>query len=127
MDFAMIKGPNGEMEMSWDKPTDITNLLYFSLNIVKGSLFNNPEFGLDLSDIKKVTAEKIDLIRSRVEKALKWITDIGKASSITVQVEKNTQSVGRVDIFIKAIQSTGTPVELSTFRSVGGASDGFGI
>jgi hypothetical protein len=127
MDFAIIQGPNGQAEMSWDKPTNIGNLLYFSINIKKGTLFDNPNFGLDLSDIKKLTNEKIPLIQERVEKAVKWILDIGKAKEITVVVEKNTQAIGRVDIYIKAIQADGTPVEYSTFRSVGGSADGFSL
>jgi len=125
MDFAIVQGPNGVPEMSWEKPTNIGNLLYFSINIKKGTLFNNPGFGLDLSDIKKLTDEKLPLIQDRVEKSLKWILDIGKAREILVTVEKNIQAIGRVDIFIKATQADGTPVDLSTFRSVGGPADGF--
>ena len=127
MDFAIVQGNNGVAEMSWDKPTNISNLLYFSVSLPQGLMFNLPNFGLNLLDIKKLTDDKIELIQGRVEKAVQWIIDIGKARSIDVLVEKNAQAVGRVDIQIRAIQADGTPVSLDTFRSVGGPADGFTI
>jgi len=127
MDFALQQGANGTTEMSWDKSTDIFNLLWFSVNLPKGSMFNLPDFGLNLSDIKKLTDDKIELIKGRLEKSTQWIIDIGKAKSITVIVEKNTQSIGRVDIFLSAIEADGTPVDVNTFRTVGGPEDGFTI
>jgi len=119
MDFSIVQEKNGIADISWEKPTTIFNLLWFSINIVRGTIFNNPTFGLDLSDIKKLTDDKIEIITARYQAALKWIIDIGKARSIDVIVEKNTQSIGRIDILVSAIQADGTPVELSTFRSVG--------
>jgi len=116
----MEQGTNGVAVMTWEKSTDIGNLLYFSVNIQKGLLFNLPNFGLNLSDIKKLTTDKIALIQGRVEKSVQWIQDIGRARSIEVIVEPNTQSIGRVDIQIKAIQADGTPVDINTFRTVGG-------
>ena len=122
MDFAIIQGKNGVSEMSWVKSTDIGNLLYFSINIQKGTLFNDPDFGLDLSDLKKVTDSTVDIIKNRIEKAVKWIVDIKRAVYIDVIIEKNLQTIGRIDISVTALQADGTPVELKTFRSVGGAA-----
>ena len=122
MDFAIIQGKNGVSEMSWEKSTDIGNLLYFSINIQKRTLFNDPDFGLDLSDLKKVTDSTVDIIKNRIEKAVKWIVDIKRAVYIDVIIEKNLQTIGRIDISVTALQADGTPVELNTFRSVGGAA-----
>jgi phage gp46-like protein len=86
-----------------------------------------PNFGLNISDIKKLTDDKIELIKGRYEQALSWIVDIGKARSITVYTEKQTGSIDRVNVRVLAIEADGTPVSYDTFKSVGGAEDGFAI
>ena len=120
MEFSVITGSNGVAEMSWDAPEDISTIIWTSLNVKKGSLFNVPEFGVDLSDIKKVTSSKVDLIKTRFEAALQWILDIGKAKSITVIVERNKQDKSRIDYKVEAVQADGIPVTVESFRTVGG-------
>lgn len=127
MDFSIIEGANGNPVLSWDKPTDISTNIYTSLLVTKGKLFNMPDFGLDLSDIKKVTSYNLDLIKSRIEKALQWLLDIGKAKSIKVIVEKDSRDISRVNYKVEATQADGIPVVVSYFRSVGGADDEFSI
>jgi len=127
MDFALEQDANGLVKMSWEKSTNIFNLIWFSLNIPVKFQFNNPNFGIDLSDIKKLTDDKIALIQGRYEKALQWIVDIGKANSMNIDVEKDTNITGRVNIRVVMIQADGTPVPYDTFKAVGGPEDGFTI
>jgi len=127
MDFKIISERNGTAKMSWDKSDDITGNLYFSLNIVPGTLFNNPTFGLLLSDIKKVTVAKLTLIKQRVVNAVQWIIDVGKATYIDVLVERDLANINRVNIKIEALQANGTNLSYSQFRTVGGPAQGFSI
>lgn len=127
MDYSITQGSEGTPELSWSKPTDITTNIYTSLNITKGSLFNMPDFGLDLSDIRKVTANNINLIRTRLETALAWLLDVGKAKSITVIVEKDNRDIHRINYKVEALQADGIPVTVTNFRTVGGADDDFAI
>lgn len=127
MDFQIVQGNNGVADIDWVKSDGITNAVYLSIMIQKGTLFNKPNFGLDLSDIKKLTDDKIPLIQGRCEQALKWMVDIGKARSFEVSVLKNTKAIGRVDISARVIKADGTPVDVDTFRTVGGPPDGFTI
>jgi hypothetical protein len=127
MHFSITQGANGNPVMSWDQPEDISTNIYTTLGIKKRSWFLNPSFGLDLSDIKKVTVNNIDLIKSRIIKALQWLLDSGKAKSITVIVEKDLRDTGRINYKVEAIQANGIPVTVSYFRTVGGPDDDFTI
>lgn len=127
MDFSITEGENGNPEVSWDKPDNITTAIYTSTQIPKGKLFNMPEFGLDLSDIKKVTANNINKIKSRIEKSLQWLKETRKAKSINVIVEKDSSDISRINYKVEAIQADGIPVTVSYFRTVGGADDSFTI
>ncbi len=127
MNFALEPGPNGTTVMSWDKPTTIFNEVWFSINTPYGSIINLPKFGLNLSDIKKLTDDKPALIQGRVEKCLQWIIDIGLGVSMEVSVLKSDAVVGRVDINAKVTESDGTVIDVDTFRTVGGPADDFSI
>ena len=127
MDFSIVEGSNGNPEVSWEKPTNIATNIYTSLMIKKGSLFNTPSFGLDLSDIKKVTATNIKLIETRLRDALQWLIDIGKAKTINVIVERDSLDRSRINYKVEAVQADGIPVIVSYFRTVGGAADDFSI
>lgn len=127
MNFAIIQGDNGIPEMSWEKSEDISTSLYLSLGISHGTLFNNIDFGLKLDDIKKVTVNNIELIKSRIENALQWMLDIGKVKTIDIIVERDSKDINRIDIKVEAVQIDGTPINISMFRTVGGPADGFTI
>lgn len=127
MDYSIITGDNGIPEMSWSKPDNITTLVYTSLHIQKGKLFTMPDFGLDLSDIKKVTLNNIEKIKSRLEAALKWLLEIKKAKSLNVIVERDLSDITRINYKVEIVQADGIPVTVSYFRTVGGASDDFSI
>lgn len=126
MDFKIITDfEAGTAMMSWDKEDSIRGNIFFSLNIIPGSIFNNPTFGLKLDDIKKITTASIELIHQRITNSLQWIIDVGKATSIVVLVEKDDLDKNRINIKIEAVQSDGTALSYSQFLPVGGPSDGF--
>jgi len=127
MDFAITVDNNGNADILWTKPEDITTNIYLSLNITKGLLFNKPSFGLNLNDIKKITDKNIEKIKQRIENALQWLIDVGKAKSILVTVERDTIVDTRINYKIEAIQADGLPVIVTNFRDVGGPADGFTI
>lgn len=127
MDYSIITGDNGVPEMSWDKPENISTLLFNSVSVKKGTLISKPDFGLDLSDIKKVTTININKIKSRIETACKWLIEVGKAKSLNIIVERNPKDLTRINYKIEAIQADGIPVTVSYFQTVGGASDNFTI
>ena len=119
MDFAITVDKQGNAKMTWDKETTITGNVYFSLNIVPGTLFNNPTFGLDLSDIKKITASNINLIRQRIKNALQWLLDTGKAQSIDIIVERDLINISRMNIRVEVKQSDGIDFTYEQFKTVG--------
>ena len=126
MDFKIISDIEaGTAQMSWDKADDITGNIYFSLNIVPGTMFNLPDFGLKLSDIKKITTANITLIHQRITNALQWLIDVGKATKIDVLVERDQTDLNRINIKVEAKQADGTELAYSEFKEVGGPSDDF--
>lgn len=121
MDFSIIQGDNGRLKMSWDKPADITTNIFSSITIKKGSFFSNPDFGLDLSDIRLVTDENINEIKDRFYSALKWLIDSGKAKSVKVEAYKNNNDVTRVDFKLSIVQSKDNQtITITAFKTVGG-------
>lgn len=121
MDFSIVQGDNGRLKMSWDKPADITTNIFSSITIKKGSFFSNPDFGLDLSDIRLVTDENINEIKDRFYSALKWLIDSGKAKSVKVEAYKNNNDVTRVDFKLSIVQSKDNQtITITAFKTVGG-------
>lgn len=127
MDFGITINNDGSASMTWNKTTDISSNVWFSLNIEQGSQFNNRSFGLKLSDIKKISANNIDLIHERIVNALEWIKTLGKASSINVKVERNKFNVYRLDYQVEIMQSDGIPITVNNFITVGGPSSDFSV
>ena len=119
MNFNIVQGADGVAELSWLKPTDIFPNVFISMNIKKGSLFTTPKFGLDLSDINKVTASKILLIEKRLLAALSWLLETEKARALKVKVVKNNLVYNRVDVKIEIIQADNQPIVIENFIKVG--------
>lgn len=120
MNFGIIVRDDGRGEMSWDEPVDITTNLWLSLNIRKGKIPNTPDFGLDLSDIDRVTDDNVDLIQERLEQATQWLVDIGRAKQIEISTEIDINNINRVNYSIEAIQADDKTVTLNNFVYVGG-------
>lgn len=127
MNFGIEVNNDGSASMTWDKSENIVNNVWLSLNTEQGSQFNNKSFGLKLSDIKKISANNIDLIYKRVAQALEWIKTLGRAKSIIVKVEKNLFNVNRIDYQVEIVQSDGIPITVNNFITVGGPSSGFTV
>jgi phage gp46-like protein len=127
MNFGIKVSNNGKGEMIWAKPTDISTNVWWTMNIDKGSMFNNPNFGLDISDIRKITTNALRVFKQRSEDALKWLLTVGKASSIAVTVEKDDLDLNRINWQIDITQADGIPITMSSFRTIGGPSNGFAL
>lgn len=127
MNFGIIVSNDGKGEMSWQPPTDISTNVWWSISLQKGRLFNNVGFGLDLSDIKKITGSSITMIRQRIEAALKWLLTTGRAKSIEVLVERDDKDYNRLNWKVTIFQADGIPVIVESYRTIGGASSGFTI
>ncbi len=119
MNFSIIDGAEGTSVLSWDKPTDISGAVYLSYTIKKGALFTAPDFGLDLSDIKKVTDNNLVIIKQRLEQALNWMLITEKARAVSITVEKDNIVYGRVNITTEIIQSDSVPITIDNFIKVG--------
>lgn len=127
MNFGIDIDSTGVGTMTWEKPTDISTNIYWSLNIDQGRMFNNPGFGLQLDDIKKVTTNNVNLIQQRVESALQWLLNTKRAKSIDVIVERDTTDPNRINWKVTAEQADGFPVVVESFRTIGGPSSGFTV
>jgi len=125
MDFAVSVDSNGVGMMTWEKSVNQETNVYLSLNLSQGSMFNNPEFGLKLDDIKKVTNNSIALIKERYEKALQWMLDAGKIKSLKVTVERDSIAYSRINAKIEILQNNDEPVTYTEFRTIGGPSGSF--
>ena len=88
-------------------------------------MFSNLNFGLDMKGINKVTDNTVTLFKTRIEKALQWLLDIGKAVSIVVTVEKDLTNINRINYKVDSIQADGIPIVVNNFVTVGGPSAGF--
>ena len=125
MNFGIEISETGEGTMTWDKPTNISTNVWWSLNISQGKMFNNISFGLKLDDIKKVTDNNVNLIKQRAEAALAWLLNTGKASSVSVIVERDLQDPNRINFMATVVQADGFPIVVNTFRTIGGPSSSF--
>lgn len=121
MNFAIIQGQGAEgtSVMSWTRPQNIGGAVYLSYTIKKGSLFSSPDFGLDLSDIKKVTDNNLEIIKSRLQQALNWMLVAEKARAISIEVERDNINYGRVNVRTEVIQSDSQPILIDNFITVG--------
>jgi hypothetical protein len=125
MDFAIVQGQDGVAEMSWSKNVDQSTSVFLSLNIKKGTMFNNVGFGLDLSDIKKVTNNNIDLIRQRYQQALQWMSNTGRVKNLNIIVERDTTEYNRINAKVEITQANNEVITYLEWRSIGGPSTSF--
>lgn len=120
MNFKIIQTGNGYPEMSWETSEDISTNIYWSLWIRKGDLYNAPDFGLDMTGLDKMTTNVVKIFKIRIEKALSWLVDIGKAVSISVLVERDLTNINKINYRVDAVQADGIPIVVNNFVSVGG-------
>lgn len=127
MNFEISIDSTGRGAMTWDKPSDISTNIWWALNTNTGSLINNPGFGLQIDDIKKVTTNNINLMKQRIESSLQHLLDIGKADAINVIVERDTLDRNRINYKVTAFQADGIPIVVDGFKTIGGPSSSFSV
>jgi len=119
VDFSITIGDELTGAMTFDPATDITNNIYLSLTVEKGSFFHNPSFGLRQRGRLKNTETTAALIRHDYLDALQWLIDTGRAKSVDVYVERDrTQDLNRLKILVEVVQADGHKVTFETFREV---------
>lgn len=125
MNFDIEIDSQGRGELTWEKKkTNLVNI-YLSVKTRKGAITSDPEFGLDISDIKVVTETTIETIKQRYENALSWMIPARKAREMTVVVTKHQQVSGAVNVTVTMIQVNGVKMQFVDFVEVGGVSGNF--
>lgn len=120
MDYA-ISIENGSFvgSMTWDECTTLSNNIYLSLAVERGSFFHNPKFGLRKRARLKNTEATAALIRHDYQDALQWLIDVGRAKAVRVQVERDRLiDLHRLKVRVEVEQINGRVVTFETFRQV---------
>lgn len=114
-DFAIV----GD-DLTFETSESIYNLIWTSLNVKKGSFFQNPEFGSRLSELtREKNVERVRLLSIDYSKdALQWLIDAGKATAVEVIAEKDLRDLNRINILITVTQTDGQDIEFKTFVEV---------
>jgi len=116
MDFA-IEITGIEADMTWDKATDITNNVYLSIMVRKGSWFFNPDFGSRLHELtrSKNTDRTARLAEKYAEEALQWLLDLGRATDVSATATRETE---RIALLVSVTQADGRQISYETFVEV---------
>jgi phage gp46-like protein len=114
-----IENINGVGQMTFTQAVDIRTNIWLSLHIPYGKWFADPTFGCKLNQINKITQNNILLAQQYIEQALAWLLQVGRAVSIIVVCEQDTQDPTRLDIKISATQPDGLLIKYQEFRPVG--------
>jgi phage gp46-like protein len=119
-DFAITGiDARGIGEMTFDPSTDISNNVYLSLTIPKGSWFFNPLFGLRRRGRMKNTERTASLIAEDARSALQWLLDSGRASKIEVSTERDPLADPyRLKLLVEVMQKDGNSVSFAIFKEV---------
>jgi phage gp46-like protein len=123
MDFAIETTDGITGQMTFDQATDrnLSNNIFLSLAVRRGSFFQNPSFGSRLYLLlrKKNSAQTAALAKEYVREALQWIVDAGRASAIDITVERDTTvDLSRLKLLIQATKADGETVTFTTFTEV---------
>lgn len=119
MDYAISIQENGQDVMTFGEARDLSNNIYLSLTVKKGSFFHNPEFGLRQRPRMKNTEATAALIRHDYKEALQWLVDTGRAKSVTVSSERDRQQdLSRLKLLTEVVQADGRTVTFTTFKEV---------
>lgn len=119
MDFQILLNsqyPTGGL--TFVKNSDIRTDIFNSINTKKGSFFQNIQFGSDLYKIRKVTDSNIMLAKQYVQECLAWLIKTGRATYITVIVERDTADRSRINIKVEAKQPDGLIISFEQFKRV---------
>jgi phage gp46-like protein len=117
MDFQ-LRGTNGEIGLVYAKNEDILTNILVCMNVDKGSFFQDLTFGNELYKIKKITTHSIEQAKQMVEDCLKILITSGRAASISVVVEQDSDNRSQMNIKVEATQPDGLIIVYSTFKRV---------
>ena len=121
MNYDIEIDEKGRGRLTWNKKSSNLVNVYLSVKTPKGFLTTDPEFGLDISDIKKVTENTIDTLKQRFEKALEWMISARKARSVDVEVSLLQNRSDGVKIKVTIVELSGVKMQFVDFVQVGGA------
>lgn len=124
MNYQIEIDEKGQGYTTWETSKGILNNVFLSVKIKRGSWFKEPDYGLEIRDIKRKTESNRNLLQQRYEEALNWMYDARRASSINVEVTDRNDGY---NVVVDAIGIDGIPMQFTDFVQVGGPSDGFGI
>lgn len=121
MDFQIQAGQGlNSGALVFEKNENILTSIFLSLAINKGDFFQNQDFGCDIYKIKKITPSNIKLAQQYVQDALQWLIQVGRATTINVTVEQDTQNINQLDIKVDATQPNGLIITyITAFFPVG--------
>jgi hypothetical protein len=100
--------------------SDLKTNIWLSLNVKKGSLFQDPNFGLE--PITKITASNILKFQQNIVSALKWLVLAGSATATNVLVEQDLTDMTRLDVKVSVTQANGYITNYQQYFAVGGPS-----
>lgn len=120
MDYAIaIENGNLAGSMTWEPCADLSNNIYLSLAIERGSWWHNPQFGLRKRDRLKNTEATAALIRHDYKEALQWLIDTGRAKSVTVTSERDRSvDLHRLKLRVEVVAANGRTATFEIFREV---------
>jgi len=93
--------------------------IWFSLHLRRGDFFQHPERGSDLHTLRrgKATTATAGKAEAMCRRALQWLLDTGKITSLLVSAALVEPQ--RLQINILVVGADGQPVDLTTFIPVG--------
>lgn len=121
-DFAIvIDNQTGHADLAdgLSPVSTLMNNIFLSLTIIKGTWFHRTEFGIERRERLKNTVGNARLVQQDCQKALQWLLDTKRATSIDVFVERDRiQDLSRLKILVQARQADGRVVTFITFKEV---------
>jgi hypothetical protein len=74
--------------------------IWYSLNVVRGAMFTNPDFGLKKRTVRTTDDDSMAELKQDYNNALQWIIDLGRAVAIDIVVQRNASLRTRADAVI---------------------------
>ena len=118
MDYKINIEPGTGLGIKTFEPVeDITNNIYLSLKIKKGSFFQNPTFGSRLYELDRAknTAGTAALAEEYAKESLQWLIDTGRALSVAVTTEREQY---RLKLLVEVTQTDGRQVTFEIYLEV---------
>lgn len=104
-------------EMTFEKTPSIINNIFLSLTIIRGTFFQNLNFGIRAFP-KVKTDTTINVVKQYIEEALQWLFDAGKITGLDILVENDIQNINRINFSGKAVQTSGLLISFGSFVEV---------